>query len=190
MINREESHHAQELFEKFNQIYWGGSLRRYRVIVSTRYGGQGLCQKETRRIWLTPGLNGSLEKVLLHEMCHAAVTGYHGEKWLAEMLRLAELGAPTREDWEMYQNPARVHGSAQILSEFEELGQECPGLRWSTARHVIGYSYGFVDENGKPECKSAARLLRRARRHFHAGQKDGREFEQAQKQMQTLISAR
>lgn len=140
MVNREESRHAQEQFDKFNQTYWGGRLPRYRVIVSTRYGGQGMCLKDARRIWLTPGLNGSLEKVLLHEMCHAAASGYHGEKWLAEMLRLAELGAPTRGDWEMYQDPRTVYVKDEILSQFEQAGQDNPTLLWSVVRQDIGYS--------------------------------------------------
>lgn len=47
----------------------------------------------------------------------------------------------------------------------------------------------MVDENGKAESKAAAKYLKRARKRFYAGQQDGREFEQAQKQMRARIAA-
>src|SRR6184192_574006 len=102
----------QELFQKFNNEYFNGRLPRYRIVLTDdcALGSYGLCRKKEREIHLAASLSGKeLDKTLLHEMAHAAVPRRgHGRGWLAEMRRLANLGAPTNDDWEAYQDRRRT----------------------------------------------------------------------------------
>jgi len=113
-----------------------------------------------------------LKRALLHEMAHAAIArSGHGKRWLAEMLRLAEMGAPTREDWKAYQDPTRTIGPTQIAAEFYNLGAETD-VPWSVVRYKIGRQYGLTDDRGRSLSKVAAKALRRCRREFWKGRRD------------------
>ena len=92
---------AEILFQKLNQQYFEGRLPEYRIVLSESLGsGCGRCDKKKREIHLNAMLLGDeLTKVLIHEMAHAAVPrAGHGTAWLAEMQRLANMGAPTRAE--------------------------------------------------------------------------------------------
>jgi hypothetical protein len=163
----------QSMFDRFNQRYWCGRLPRYRVIQSDRFGGRGMCRRRQKTIHIADGLcRKEAEITLLHEMCHAATRGGHGNAWLAEMLRLAKMGAPTKQEWLGYQPSAHPRNCRAILAEFEDAGFECPGTGWAMVRRNIGYSYGLVDRRGRVESKESARFLRRARRMFCEGRKE------------------
>lgn len=163
----------QAMFEKFNRKYFGGRLPDYRVVVSRKYGGHGLCRKDQREIHLNSGLRGRLlERVLLHEMCHAAAHVGHGRKWQAEMLRIAELEAPVKREVCDYQNPDKREGMVAILAQFEDFGFEMSDVRWSEARLRIGYSYSLVDENGRSESRQSAKILLKCRKSFNAGRRE------------------
>ena len=173
---------CQRLFDKYNVRFFGGRLPKYRVLRSDRFiaGEHGLCRKKQREIHLGTALKGArLREVLLHEMAHAAVGGSHGKKWLAEMLRLAKMGAPTRNDWEVYRNPKRTWAIAAIKCECYDYGFETDAL-WSKVRARVGYEYGLTDVNGQVESTSATKLLRRLREEFTKGRRERKKFLEAQ----------
>jgi hypothetical protein len=153
-----------ELFEVYNQRFFGGRLPAYRIVLSDRFvtGSNGLCREKEREIHLGTGLWGmDLPRVLLHEMAHAAVArAGHRKQWLAEMLRLAEMGAPTREDWESYQNRARTAGLRDAAAESYDAGVETD-VSWKVVRYQIGRRYGLTDDRGRPISKGAAKALGR-----------------------------
>jgi hypothetical protein len=112
----EQSEHFENLFEEFNERYFGNQLPHYRVRVVydvhrvaaepiTRRGDSGeelidecLLRFDERTIYLRFSEDGYMLNFLVHEMCHAATSGEHDEKWKAEMKRVYELGAPL-EKW-------------------------------------------------------------------------------------------
>ena len=164
---------CQELFETFNRQFFDGRLPTYRIVLCNRYGkgDHGLCRKKEREIHLGTGLGGfDLKRSLLHEMAHAVTAGGHGKQWLAEMLRLAEMGAPTREDWEAYQDPDQTIGPTEIAAEFYDAGVETD-RPWSIVRAYLGKTYGLSDDRGRAESKSAARTLCRLRKEFSKGRR-------------------
>ena len=85
----------RELFKKFNEQYFGNHLSAYsiRVIHGTAYSG--FCNKKRRLIKIQWGQSpDETIGTLLHEMAHAATNDGHGKKWMNEMIRLREAGAP------------------------------------------------------------------------------------------------
>jgi hypothetical protein len=110
-----------------------------------------------------------LTKVLLHEMAHAAVSE-DGDKeaWLAEMKRLDEMGAPTREDCEAYQDPLKTFTEEQMKSDAYDMGAEWP-IGWAQARLRFGLRYGLTDAHGRSESKAAAKLMHKLRKQFYKG---------------------
>jgi hypothetical protein len=105
----EESERFQELFQTFNDRYFGGRLPPYKIHVvydvdfwANEYffngwyieePSFGYHDLENRRIFVGRTAS-SMEGALLHEMGHAATTGDHDDAWSAEMRRLQALGAP------------------------------------------------------------------------------------------------
>jgi hypothetical protein len=117
--------------EQLNDKYFDGRLRGWKVIVlktlcvdnaNRVYDGDKLisgqlpeglaspcpvagytCRK-TLTIYLTSGKKDIMTPVLIHEMAHANSNIHHGKVWLAEMTRLAELGAGTEEEIDWYSN--------------------------------------------------------------------------------------
>jgi hypothetical protein len=164
----------QELFQKFNNEYFDGRLATYRIlfIEDAATGSLGLWRKEECEIHIAAWLRGhELVKTLLHEMAHAAVRkAGHGKAWSAEMRRLADLGAPTGEDWEAYQDPQRTITEKDIESEAFEMGCEC-GRRWADVRTHFGLKYGLTDAHGRAHSKRAAKLMQKLRRQFNRGQR-------------------
>ena len=164
---------CQALFETYNQRFFGGRLPAYRIVLSDRGPGfRGLWCKKEREIHLRMSLQGmDLRRTLLHEMAHAAVArAGHGKVWLAEMLRLAELGAPTREDWETYQDPARTTGSRDAASESYDAGVETDSS-WKLVRYEIGRRYGWIDERGRSLSKNASKAMLRCWKEFRKGRR-------------------
>jgi hypothetical protein len=102
----------QFLFDSFNQKYFSGALDRYQVRVvfdlhtvadepvHRGHVSSGLIRFEERRIYIRYTDTDSMQGTLLHEMAHAATSGEHDERWLAEMVRLKTAGAPV-PDWEL-----------------------------------------------------------------------------------------
>jgi len=167
----------QRLFERLNKRYFNGSLPSYVVIRSNRFGQgkHGLCRKRQREIHIGPDLTGSLlKRVLLHEMAHAASRSGHGRGWLAEMDRLAKLGAPTRSDWRDYQSRRKTATTSDICLEARDHGFERPDVRWAEYKIYIGQSNGLCDAGGRSESRRAARCLRKIRHAFLAGQNDAK----------------
>jgi hypothetical protein len=104
-----DSYRFQQLFRIFNVQYFGGRLSAYRVQMvfdvhawTNEYysSGAGLDEFllgyiniENRRIFLRRS-EFPMERILIHEMTHAATTGDHDDAFYKETRRLRELGAP------------------------------------------------------------------------------------------------
>jgi SprT-like family len=164
---------CQELFATFNQQFFGRQLPAYRVLRSDRFGmgTHGECRKKQREIHLGTALGGlELEPTLLHEMAHAGTNMFHGKRLLAEMLRLADLGAPTREDWKDYQDPKSRMGSRQIAGHFYNAGVESD-QPWKVTRAWLGRLYGLTDDRGRSESRAAVRQMLRFQARFFKGRR-------------------
>ena len=163
---------SQILFNRFNRKYFGNRLTGWKVIISDRFGGQGLCRSCKREIHIRDGMKASqLRKTLLHEMCHASGNGHHGPIWRSEMLRIAALGAPTKQEALAYQNSNKTYPASAILSEAYDAGMELPNTPWSKFRLGFAYPYGLVDKWNRPESHSVVLFLRQLQRQFYAGQR-------------------
>ncbi len=174
---------CQELFEIYNRRFFKGRLPAYRIVFGNRYGTgngfHGFCRKKEREIYLGPLLRGmELKKVLLHEMAHAATSGAHGKQWLDEMLRLAEMGAPTREDWKAYQDTAQTVGPRNIAAECYDAGVETD-LSWRSLRSRVGRELGLIDDRGRSVSTGASNTLRLCRKEFSKGRRCRRSCLQA-----------
>ena len=104
----------KRMYNRYNKQYFGGRLPKKVIIGFRRRSGELMaqCHLELRWIWIASNLRPwakVVEHALLHEMSHFSTDlagakakegdgGMHGEKWQAEMLRLAGLGA-FRELW-------------------------------------------------------------------------------------------
>jgi SprT-like family len=165
---------AEQLFSKFNERYFDGRLPSYRIVFinDPRVGLHGECLKSKREIHLSASLSGEqLTKTLLHEMAHAAVPRPgHCKGWLAEMRRLANLGAPTNEDWEAYQDRRRTITPKDMKSEAFEVGCEC-ARTWAVVRPQFGLRFGLTDAHGRAHSKTAAKVMQSLRRQFSRGQR-------------------
>lgn len=164
---------SQKLFDDYNRRYFSGRLPAYRILLSDQFGNglHGLCRKRQREIHLGTRLSGNdLKSVLLHEMAHAAAPNGHGSQWLAEMSRLAQMGAPTRKDFEAYEDSRRTVGEKEITSHAFDVGMNSD-WPWSIARGSIGHKYGLTDERGRSESKRAAQLMERCRKEFVKGRR-------------------
>jgi hypothetical protein len=163
---------CQELFDIYNQQFFGGRLPAYRIIFSKLNDDgtcrtDGECRKKKREIHLRTGLQDShLPIVLLHEMAHAASRSGHGKQWSSEMLRLAKLGAPTGDDWNAYQGP--TIGIRDAMDEAYE-GGATSDWPWVNVRYQIGTQYGLTDDRGRSVSKRAAKILRRCWKEFRKG---------------------
>jgi hypothetical protein len=94
-----------ELFDEYNERFWGGRLPKYQIKLFKDLLKDGYCLSEDRTIFIREGLDDEkTRRVLLHEMCHHK-TPYHGKKFMAQFEHLAEMG----ETWvideiELYKN--------------------------------------------------------------------------------------
>src|SRR5436853_4138252 len=120
---------AHKLFQELNQQYFKGQLPEYEIVLREDLRADcGKCDKKTRQLHLAAKITDNvsderLTKLLLHEMAHAAAPrSGHGKMWLAEMKRLADMGAPTREDWETYQDRKRTITNRDIEAEAFDMG--------------------------------------------------------------------
>jgi SprT-like family len=103
----------QQLFERYNQKYFDGSLSSVQVQVQTfdeDEGVNGRWDKETGTIFVSSMLKGrELRETLIHEMAHAACRGIscrgHGVRWLWHMYRAYKLGAPVNRQRFLVQFP-------------------------------------------------------------------------------------
>lgn len=95
----------QTWFDQFNQQYFSGRLSKWKLVVGDSPDPDvvdvgGSCDSKTKTIYVTErSLHDSREAqgMLLHEMVHARVGGYHGDKFKQELTRLKNLGAPVSE---------------------------------------------------------------------------------------------
>ncbi len=97
----------QSLFHSFNLKYFSGALERYEVLVvfdictfandtepDCLSVTDGLIRFEERRIYIRYSTGQRMRATLIHEMAHAATSGEHDERWLNEIVRLHDAGAP------------------------------------------------------------------------------------------------
>jgi hypothetical protein len=163
--NGGECKNPQNKFAEYNQLYFGGRLARYKVLLTIDHSH---CERRKRKIYINP--NGEdVSVILLHEMVHAAVGPGHGKKWLDEVRRLVGLGAPLREELQKYSTEKTV-GSKQLLDEFFEVGLDAPpDFTWPEVRRDRGYKWGITDKNGRAKSRRWSRFLRKARRKWSEG---------------------
>ena len=97
----------RDLFTAYNERYFGGRLPRYRVVFrvvmpGAEIGACGYTDCKRRTILLYSGIRHDrhiVDEMLLHEMVHAANGPYHGDKFLFELKRLDDAGAPIKAKW-------------------------------------------------------------------------------------------
>jgi len=95
----------QKKFDEFNSEYFSMRLPAYTIKVLYDVGdfhppveSDGIIDRHRKLIRLRVSESESLMvATLLHEMAHAATNGYHEIKWMSEMARLRDLGAPILE---------------------------------------------------------------------------------------------
>lgn len=136
------------LFEELNRRYWNGRLPHYHVVYRRLPGNTyGLCDSKRQSIYIRPGHQGEvLRRKLLHEMCHIGCP-YHGEKFLARLARLADLG----ETWaleeikEYRSTPTFNQDMARIKYSLPELARREPCPTWrELAQWVESDMGGYV----------------------------------------------
>lgn len=90
----------QAMFGEFNQRYFAGRLPPYQVyVVPDLHGGHdGEVRRKFRAIHLKKRPEATMIPILLHEMAHVATNNFHARKWLEEMERLKQEGAPINEE--------------------------------------------------------------------------------------------
>jgi hypothetical protein len=103
------SKHFTELFAEFNTRFFGNRLPPYdvRVVfnlhivakepILMRSVSSGLVRFDERSIYIRYTEPTSMTGTLVHEMAHAVTSGAHDERWLEEMKRLKEAGAPVHD---------------------------------------------------------------------------------------------
>ena len=89
-------HELRNIFEDFNSKYFGGKLPQYRIRVK-RLHPAGRILPNRRLIEVGTYESQIQKETLLHEMVHAAAGLGHGKRFLAEMQRLRQIGAPFGE---------------------------------------------------------------------------------------------
>lgn len=180
--NRELNSKYRDMFNEFNQKYFNGKLPRYQIRVVERIswvpcGGQ--CDNRKRVILITRNEESSMVGVLLHEMIHAAVGGFHGERFCREWDRLQESGAPVRlGESEAYRAlPKRL--TRQFVSNVaDDIVAVQPAVKlWDFARWFV-HNYGF---KWTPTALLRSypwigNVLREAKREFREEQKLKSEF--------------
>ena len=85
-----------ELFQLFNERYYGGDLPSYKVLVcyTVNYFETSELHRESRVIRILASSEPVMVARLLGEMARVATTDEYGEKWNDEANRLAGAGAP------------------------------------------------------------------------------------------------
>jgi hypothetical protein len=163
--NGGECKDPQSLFTEYNQLYFGGRLPRYKVLLTTNHSR---CERRKRSIYINPDKE-DVPVILLHEMVHAAVGPGHEKIWRDEVRRLVELGAPLQEELKRYA-PENQISLKQLLGEFFEAGLYAPpDWTWSEVRREVGYKFGITDKDGLAKSRRWSRFLRRARREWYRG---------------------
>jgi hypothetical protein len=154
----------QSLFTEYNQLYFGGRLRRYQVLLTR---DTSRCERRKRRIYINPD-TGEVSVILLHEMVHAAVGRGHGKVWWDELRRLVELGAPLHEELERcaLEKQATLR---QVRTEFFDAGLQSPDWTWPEVRCYLGDKWSITDKHGRTKSRRLSRFLRRARREWSRG---------------------
>jgi hypothetical protein len=104
----------RKLFDRYNQLYWRGTLSGYRVEMAdlSKERAWGICEWKTKTIRIDPRHRNSLSirGTLLHEMAHAASRSGHTVPFFAQLERLLKRGAPVKVD-------AAEAGNVTILND-------------------------------------------------------------------------
>jgi len=90
-------HELRKVFDEFNSKYFEGKLPQYRIRVKRLGAADGRVNRSRRLIWIGVRESHSQQETLLHEMVHGVAGNGHGERFLAELRRLQQIGAPLGE---------------------------------------------------------------------------------------------
>src|ERR1035437_2198605 len=135
----------QSLFTEYNQLYFGGRLPQYKVLLTKDHSH---IERRKRKIYINLDKEDA-SVPLLHEMVHAAAGLGHGRRWLNELRRLADLGAPLQEELERCA-PENQISLKQLLAEFFDAGLSAPpDVTWAEVCKRMGYEWGFTDKHGR-----------------------------------------
>ncbi len=96
-----ESAELQRMFEDFNDRFFSGKLRRFRVVMhKIRVGAlRGNVDAARRTVHLHPMPDDDVPRSLLHEMCHVAAGSWHGKLFRREMNRLRRSNERWVAEW-------------------------------------------------------------------------------------------
>jgi hypothetical protein len=90
-----------QLFQRYNQLYWSGKLPKYRIVDAPTLRCLGRCDPRRRTIEIDVSKHKSereLRSTLLHEMCHVAAhrkgSRGHDAKFFEQLERLLRKKAP------------------------------------------------------------------------------------------------
>lgn len=135
------------LFNRYNQRYWRGTLSQYCVVQDalSEMRCDGYCDLRKKRIVIDAVGHSSdrdLRATLLHEMAHAGSRDpRHGVRFFAEMERLLRLGAPIKVD-------SPEAGRARIFAEivparFPLLRAKMERVEKKRQRDVLAQAHGL-----------------------------------------------
>jgi hypothetical protein len=141
-----------QLYDALNREFFRARLPPYTVRLGYRLG-YGFCDTAHRRILLRSGLSEStvptarhtLRQTLLHEMCHIG-TRYHGKRWQAKMLRLADRGETwARDEAREYQREAPPFG-ARVKHVLEDYcwARVDGVMTWRRALTAVAREFGLT----------------------------------------------
>lgn len=132
-----------QVFEDWNQRYFEGRLSEYRIVIRPSLPSNGFFDRKRRRIILR---NEFDQRVLLHEMAHQ-VSDYHGLKFMGELKRLIDLGAPgMQEEYDSLKKSMRAPGS-EIAETIETVALDTalnPRMTWADVRRYVAREMGMT----------------------------------------------
>lgn len=90
-------------FDKFNEQYFNGRLKSWSVTIGDHTEApnvHGYCDRSTKTLFIGEVAlfdRDIAQSTLLHEMTHASVGQWHGQRFMREMQRLEQADAPVHD---------------------------------------------------------------------------------------------
>ncbi len=127
------------------------------VIIKGRGINQGYCDLDNKRIEINLHLaNEDLEFILIHEICHAIASCYHGNNWSRRMLQAAEkaerynnhdLALLIRKDVSCYKGEPPIR-ARDIYQRLEDIVMDCPKESYKNILKYLMSEHGFNNVKG------------------------------------------
>ena len=90
-------------FDKFNEQYFNGRLKSWSVTIGDHTEApnvHGYCDRSTKTLFIGEVAlfdRDIAQSTLLHEMTHATAGGWHGQRFMRELNRVKQEGAPVHD---------------------------------------------------------------------------------------------